>query len=81
MRIQRAEHPAHGAVHKGVRVDLVDVAGLDRVQRGGESSVVFGNLIVGRERAASEQPAHEGGDEDREEHGWQWTVASHDGGS
>ena len=78
MRIERAEHAAHRAVHQIVGVDLVDVIGLDRIQRRGERAVVFGNLIVGRKRAASEQPADQGGDQDREEHGGQGSVTSHD---
>src|SRR3954453_14933820 len=78
MRIEGAEHAAHGAIHDIVGVDFVDVAGLDRVQCGGECAIVFRNLVVGRGRAASEEPAHEGRDEDREEDRGQGTIASHD---
>src|SRR3954467_2215536 len=77
MRIERTEHPADGAIDKVVGVDLVDVARLDRVQRRGEGAVMFGNLVVGRERVASEQSADQGGNQDREEHGGNRTVASH----
>ena len=39
---------------------------------------MFGNLVVGRERAASEQSADEGGNEDREEHGGQYVALDGD---
>ena len=61
--------PRIGAVDEAVGIDLVDVARLDGAQRRGERLVVLGNLVVGRERAASEQPADERGDADREDDG------------
>ncbi len=78
MRIERAEHAADRAVDEAIRFDLVDVVGFDRAQRGGERAIVIGDLVVGRERAASEQAADEGGYDNREGHGGQGTVASHD---
>src|SRR4029077_15763855 len=77
VRIERAEHAADRTVDKAIGFHLVDVVRLNRIERSGECAVVFGNLVVGRERTASEEPANEGGNEDREDDGGKRTVASH----
>jgi hypothetical protein len=61
MRVEGREHPAHGAVHQTIGIDLVDVTRFDRAQRGGERLVVFGHPVVGRKKALAEQAAHERG--------------------
>jgi hypothetical protein len=77
VRIERAQHAAHGARHERLGFDLVDVLAFDRAQRRAERFVVFGNLLFGRERAPAEQAADEGGHGDRDEQTGQRTIAAH----
>src|SRR4029079_6288801 len=78
VRIERAEHPAHGAVDEIVGIDLVDVVRFDRAERRREGSVVLRHLVVGCERAPSEEAADQRRHENREHDSGQRTVASHD---
>src|SRR5439155_8012413 len=77
VRIERAEYAADRAVYEAFGLRLVGVARLHRVQRRGECPIMLRDFVVGRERAASEETANEGGHEECEDHGRQRTVTSH----
>src|SRR6185295_3307405 len=79
MRIERAEQAAYRAVHEIVGIDLVDVVRFDRAERRREGAIVLGHLVVGGERAPSEEAADQRRDEDREHDSGQGTVTSHEG--
>ena len=77
MSVERLEHPRNRAVDEAIGLDLVDVAGLDDVERRGERALVFGEPILRGRDVASHDAADKGGDRDWERADRKKPRASH----